>query len=443
LIFGFGKKRDEEDDEDESEEVDYVQFQGAVNGKEANLAANGRLVQAGLVPSKEIVTDALLRRAEQVRIEPKGDRALVQLSVDGVPYAGARLSKQQGHAVTQMLKLLSGLDIQQRKKPQSGGIRAELEGAKYELRVVSTPIADGVERVVVRIRNLDKMPKSAEEVGFSPEMKEKVRELTGERKGIILVCGPAASGVSTTTFAVLRSVDAYQYTVYIIGDRQGWDLPNVNDFERSEQDEMDTVLDRAIRSEADVIYVDPLRDAENARLLLKFQPRTAFVCEFAALDAVQGILQLGKLVGDNKAVAEGVSASLSQRLIRTLCKDCKLAYRPNPKLLAKIGLPPETKTLYRAPPVGQPQEPVARGEEPSEPCATCGGTGYIGRTAMFELIQMTESVRKLVAAGVSPQEIKTQARKEKMTSLQQEGLRLVVEGKTSLEELQRVFQVKK
>ena len=155
MIFGFGKKNDEPEDDEDEEEIDYVLFQGALNGREANLGANARLAQAGLIPTKEIITDALLRRADQLRIEPKGDRALTQLSIDGIAYPGSRLSKQQGHAVTQMMKLLSGLDIQLRQKPQSGGIRAELQGTKYELRVTSTPVAQGAERLTVKIRNLD------------------------------------------------------------------------------------------------------------------------------------------------------------------------------------------------------------------------------------------------------------------------------------------------
>jgi type IV pilus assembly protein PilB len=441
VIFGFGKKRDEREDEEEEEEVDYVQFQGAVSGKEANLGANARLAQAGLIPTKEIITDAILRRADQIRIEPKGDRALTQLSIDGIVYPGSRLSKQQGHAVTQMMKLLAGLDIQLRQKLQSGGVRAELQGTKYVLWVTSTPVAQGAERLSVKIRNLDRAPKTAEEVGFSKEMKEKIRELTAEKKGIILICGTPGSGVSTTTFGVLRSVDAYQYTIYTVGDRQGWELPNVTPFERNEGEELDSVLDRALRAEADVIYVDPLRDVETARVILKRQPDAAFIAEFSAPDAINGVLQFAKLVG-NKQAAEGLRTVISQRLIRTLCAKCKLAYRPNPKMLAKIGLPPETKSLYRAA-AQQDQQPELPDGTVPEPCEICGGSGYFGRTAMFELLELTEPVRKLVASGASPQDIKAQARKDHMITLQQEGLKLVVAGKTSLEELQRLFQPKK
>ena len=448
MIFGFGKNKNKQhegsDDEiDDVEDVDFVLFQGAINGKEANLNANARLAQAGLIPAKEIITDAISRRCEQLRIEPKGERAVVQLMIDGVAHSGGRLSKPQGHAITQMMKLLSGLDVQQRQRSQSGGLRAELAGTKFVLQVQTTPLQSGGERLAVKIRNLALAPQSPEDVGFSPELKDRVRELTSERRGIFLVCGGPGSGVSTTTFGVLRCLDAYQYTVFTVGDTQGWELPNLTLGDRNDGENIDAFFERLIRSEADIIYVDPPRNAETARLLLKLQSRTTFVTEFPAPDAINGILQFAKLAGDDRAASEGLVAAMSQRLIRTLCKDCRLAYRPNPKILAKIGLPPETKTLYRAPVAAQadPEKPGEAVE--SVPCDTCGGTGYLGRTAMFELVEMTDAIRELVAAGKGAAELKAVSRKENKITLQQEGLKLVIEGKTSLEELQRVFQPKK
>ncbi len=448
MIFGFGKKKnqDVEDDDEEGvgEDVDFVLFQGALNGKEANLNANARLAQAGLIPAKEIITDAISRRCEQLRIEPKGERAVVQMMIDGVAHSGGRLSKPQGHAITQMMKLLAGLDVQQRQRSQAGGLRAELGGTKFVLQVQTAPLQTGGERLIVKIRNLALAPKTPEEVGFSRELKDRIRELTSERKGIFLVCGGPGSGVSTTMLGVLRSLDAYQFTVFTVGDTQGWELPNLTVPDRTEGEPLSTLFEKLIRSEADIIYVDPPRNAESAKLLLKFQNRTCFVAEFPAPDAINGIVQFANVAGDNRAAADGLVGTMSQRLIRTLCKDCRLAYRPNPKILAKIGLPPETKTLYRAPTAPPPGE----GDKDSDPagvpdCDTCGGTGYFGRTAMFELIEMTEGMRELVAAGKGAAELKAFSRKDNKQTLQQEGLRLVVEGKTSLEELQRAFQPRK
>ncbi len=197
---------------------------------------------------------------------------------------------------------------------------------------------------------------------------------------------------------MIRSVDAYQYTIYLLGDNQGWDIPNVNTFTGNEGDSFETLIDRAIRSEADVLYIDPLRDAETARVVLKLQPNCCFISEFLAPDAIGGVAQFAKLVGNSHA-AEGLRAVVSQRLLRLLCDRCKLAYRPNPKMLAKIGLPPETKSLYRPP--SRRDKPVEQeaDAEPVEVCEACGGSGYLGRSAIFELAEMTEELRKLVTAG--------------------------------------------
>src|ERR1700733_3373371 len=246
-------------------------FQGALNGKEANLNANARLAQAGLIPAKEIVTDAIGRRCEQLRIEPKGERAVVQLTIDGVAHAGGRLSKPQGHAITQMMKLLAGLDVQQRQKSQSGGLRAELGGTKFILHVQTTPLQTGGERLVVKIRNMALAPKSPEDVGFSKQLRDRIRELTSEKHGVFLVCGGPGSGVSTTMFGVLRSLDPYVNTIFTVGDTQGWDLPNLTVPDHIEGEETDALFERLIRSEADILFVDPPKSPESIRVLMKFQ----------------------------------------------------------------------------------------------------------------------------------------------------------------------------
>lgn len=427
------------EEEGQEEELEQVLFQGALSGKEANLAANARLVEAGLPTAKKLVSDALNRRAHVLRIDPKGQASAVIMVVDGVPYPGGRLSKQQGLAVTQMLKLLAGLETKQRTKPQSGGIKAEYLETPYELRVASTPVKGGEERLDVRVRNLNEKLGKPEDLGFTDELKAKIREFGAKKQGVLLVCGPPYSGTTTTTYVVLRTIDAYIYQIFNIADVGDRDLFGVTQFEVRPEEDLETTIQRMIRSEADVIFLDPIRDAETAKVMFSKQDQTTFLSEFTAKDAAQGVLQLIAWLGDPKQVAEGLRAIISQKLIRRLCEECKEAYRPNPKLIAKVGLPPETKTLYR-PPKPKPPTPD-QPEEEVEPCRKCGGIGYFGRMAMFELLEMTDAMKKLVAAGPKkPAEIKALARKEKMLTRQRDGLRLVIEGKTSLEELQRIFK---
>jgi type II secretory ATPase GspE/PulE/Tfp pilus assembly ATPase PilB-like protein len=431
VAFRFGRGDDEP--EDEGEEIEYVLFQGPLNGVEINLQKNARLAEAGLVPAKELITDALLRRADRIRLEPKGNRAVVTLYVDGIAYPGGRMPRPQGLAVTQMIKMLAGLDVRERTKKQSGGLKAELQDTPYELRVEAAPLGEGAERLTVTCRNLKEHLESPEELGFTENMKALIRKKTAARKGLILVCGPPYSGVTTTTYAVIRTVDAYIYTVFSLADTAGRELNNVADFEPNPGDDLERTLVRLSRMDADVVLVDPLRDLETVKTLFDFQEKMCFISEFAAKDSAHGLLQLVKWMGAPQPVADGVLLIIHPRLIRTLCQDCKEAYRPNPRLVAKVGLPPETRVLYR-PPRPDPEDPEY------EPCETCGETGYIGRAGMFEVLVMTPELKELLATNPAPPAIKQLARKQGMQTLQGEGLRLVAEGKTSLEELQRAFR---
>lgn len=438
MIFGMFKKsggggRDDDDDE----EIELVSFLGALNGKSADLAANARLAQAGLIPAKELVTDAITRRAEMVRVEPKGERASVTMIVDGVAYAGSRLSKQQALAITGMLKLLGGMDAKLRGRAQSGGLKADLEGVPYEVLIDVTPLPEGAERLVVRLRNLKVKLDTPDDLAYSQFVKTKIRELTSRRRGLLLVVGPPNSGTTTTLFGVLRGIDVYLFSIFSIANLGTRDVYNINKFEVNESDDLEASLMRMKRAEADVVLVDPLKDAETAKTLLEAAEDVCLLTEMAAKDSVAAVMQLIQWTGNPALVAKGLDGVFSQKLIRLLCTDCREAFRPNPKLLEKVGLPPETKVLYRK---GEPAVDEKTGEE-DPPCEKCNGVGYYGRVAMIELLTPSDELRKLISTGnATAEQIRAQARNDGMLTFQKDGLRLVAEGKTSLEELQRVFK---
>ena len=439
MIFGFGKKRaveDDDDDDDEEEEVDLVNFQGATNGKSADLAANARLVQAALLPTREMVTEALERRAEVLRLDVKGEKGQVALSVDGMPYAGSRMSKQQAVAVTQMMKVLSGLDAKLKGKHQIGGVKAEFQEVKYELTTDVAPQPDGSERLTIRIRNMKHKLDTPQDLGFSDATRAQIRELTSRRHGLIIVAGPTGSGVTTTLFAVVRGIDVYLYSIYTMMEPGTRELINVKVFQPNEGDDIETTIMRMMREEADVVVAKPIRDGDTTKQLLNLADRICIMGEVTAKDAASGICQIAEWSEDRQKASEVIDAAYSQKLIRLLCTSCREAFRPNPKLLEKVGLPPETKTLYRK---GEPLVDEKTGEE-DPPCEKCNGTGYFGRMAMLEVIIVSDAIRKMIAEGATADQIKATARSEGCLTFHKDGLRLVAEGKTSLEELQRVFK---
>jgi len=428
VVFGFFKKKDDVKEEDV--EVEPVSFLGPLNGNEVNLKANARLVEAGLMRAKDLITDALARRADTIRVEPKGPQAVIQLLIDGIPYPGGKLAKAEGLAITQMVKLLAGLDVKERKKPQSGGIKAEFDSTPYQLGVSSVPVADG-ERLVIRATNLKIKLETPTELGMGDDLRTKLRDLCAGT-GLLLAAGPPGSGTTTTAFALLRNVDAYIFTIFTIGDTQGRKLHHITEFETNEGDDLATTITRATRREANVIFCDPVKDAETVKGMLSKAGEVMLLAEMTAKDTPSALLQLLAWAGNGQAVGEGLKGIVSQKLIRLLCNECRQAYRPKADFLKKIGLPEDIPALYRKP--AESPDPNA------EPCEKCGGVGYYGRTAMFEYLEITDGMKELLGGQPDANAIRAQMKKDKMVTLQHDGLRLVAEGKTSLEELQRVFK---
>ena len=429
MVFGFFGKKNEEEEEQE-EEIDPISFLGPTSGVEVNLKANGRLVEAGLMRAKDLVTDALSRRADTLRLEPKGPQAVVTILVDGMPFPGGKMAKAEGNAITQMLKLLAGLDIKERKKTQAGGIKAEFDSKAYTLSVKSVPIADG-ERLIVRMQDSKIKLDTPAELGMGEAMRVKLRDLCAS-PGVLLTTGPSGSGTTTTLYALVRNVDAYIFTIFTIGDTEGRKLQQITPMEVDPNDDLATTITRATRKEANVILCDAIKDADTAKAIISKAEDVMLLSEIAGKDTPAALLQLLEWVGDAKKVAAGLKGIVTQKLIRILCSECRLAFKPKPDFLRKLGLPEDTPALYRKPPEQQ--------EGGMDQCEMCGSMGYFGRTGMFEFLEMTDGLRELLAGKPDAAAIRSQMKKDKMTTLQQDGLRLVAEGRTSLEELQRVFK---
>ncbi len=434
MVFGR-RRKDEEEQDDDDQEVELVLFKGALNGVEANLKANAKLVRAGLIPAKEVLSDAIARRAHEVVIEPRGGRALVRYMIDGIAYPGGALPAKRALAIVQVLKLLAGLDINERSQPQSGGIRAEFEEQSYFLLLDSIPLKPGIERLRVRIENEKKIILKPQDAGFSDELRKAIREMTTHQRGILLVCGPPGSGTTTTAYATLHTVDSYLYTVFSLAKPTYRELINVAEFQGEEEHDLKTTVDRILRKEANVIFLDPVEDPETAQLIFDYQEKVAFIAEFPGATPTEALQKLISWVGADK-VATGLSGIITQKLIRKLCDDCKEAYRPNPRLLQKLNLPPETKVLYREP---RPDEEDPEAPTVEELCEPCGGSPYHGRTGMFELLRVTDGMKEVILEGADPAAVKEQMKADDALTIQKDGLRHVLAGRTSLEELQRTL----
>lgn len=422
--------------EQEQPDVEQVLFQGPMFDRECNLKANAKLIQAALVSVKQMISDALSRRAHTILLEPREGRVAIRFVIDGVPYPAAAVPGQKGVAMVQMIKLLAGLDINDRRTAQSGGIRAEYEKIPYQLMVESAPVGGKAEKLRIKVDNRKVVRQKPQEIGFPDYLKAKIRQYTEHRSGVILVCGPTDSGVTTLATVMVHSVDPYLFSVYSFADTKGRELINVTHFKPEPGHDLEISFDRILRREADVIYMDPLTVPQDAQTIFQYADRLSFIAEIPANTPAEAIRKLIEWVGVDDVI-KGLRCVVTQKLIRKLCDDCKQAFRPNPTLLKKLGLPPETSVLYRAPLPPPPDDPKAQSIE--ELCADCDGVPYYGRVAAFEMLEMTDTMKEVIANGASPEAIRKQMLADGQTTLQKDAIRLVAEGKTSLEEIQRTF----
>ncbi|QDU79827.1 Type II secretion system protein E [Polystyrenella longa] len=446
MIFRRKKKVDDDHEDDdllddefdeEEEELETVLFQGATEGREVDLSANTGLVRAALMPVKELISDAIDRRSERLVIEPRKGGSIVRLDIDGVGFAGDRYPGKQALGVTQMIKVLAGLDSKVRSKKQSGGIKAQFMGVPYRLSVESVPTQLGAERVIVKIRNMKDRLESTAQLGFTDEMREQIRKMTSDNNGIFLVCGPPGSGVTRTLHGSILCVDLYLKTIFNLQKGLNLeDVPGLSKYDYQDELGFEENIVRAHRKEADGAIVDAVDTPEKAMNYIKSCHKMTFFTELSAPTAAHGLKKMVELVGDPKLVAENVKGILCPKLIRKLRDDIKEAYRPNPKLVHQLGLPPETNILYRPPtaPVNEDDDD----DEEDEPLYE--GLPYEGRTAIYELIEMTDEIKSLLISGADAKQISQKAKSLGMLNHQQGAMNLVARGVTSLEEVRRVFK---
>ena len=435
----MGRHRDDDydDDEDDSEEeIEYVLFQGAVNGKEANLEDNRKLAAAGLRPAKELVSEALAIRCDSFKLEPNGPRCVAAFSVDGIRRPGPRFPKKLGNAIVQMLKLLSGLDPNVRDKPQRGAIKAEYREVKFEITIKSIPGKDG-ESLSVIFRPTKIKRATPDDIGIPERITKKMRGQAAENNGIFLVVGPPESGLTTTALCSMRSIDSYRFECFILGDMGTREILNVPVFEPDPEHSLDETMERILRNDGKVIFFTNLTDPEVAKTMCRWADKVCIVAEMSAPDAPRGLAKFAEMVDDPSAVAESLKGVVSSRLIRKLCPKCREAFRPTGRLLAQLGLPEDTVTLYRA---FVPDEYEDEEDEEPDVCRACEGVGFRARAAVFELVEITDGMKEVITEGCDPGAIKAKVRDEKQLTMQQDALRLVAEGTTGLEELQRAFR---
>jgi type IV pilus assembly protein PilB len=378
-----------------------------------------------------IIMQAAGDGASDIHFEPQEESLVVRVRVDGVLTEAQRIPKRMANGVTTRLKVLSKLDIAERRKPQDGRIslNARSVGRLLDIRVAVLPTVDG-EKVVMRLIDKSRKTPTLESLGLSEAMRQKINEIIRKPTGALLVTGPTGSGKSTTLYASMAEINRPEINIITVEDPVEYRLPGINQVQINNRAGLSfsAALRTILRSDPDVIMVGEIRDAETAKISIESALTGHFV--FSTLhtnDAPGAVIRLTEMGVEPFLVGSAVSAVLAQRLARKLCTNCCEMYVPLPEELAAARITPEVAAqregmvLYRK--VG---------------CPRCNRTGYRGRIGIFQLLVMNDELEKLASAGAGRDEIEREAMANGMRSLWDDGIAKVSAGLTSLEELARV-----
>lgn len=385
----------------------------------------------------DVLTDAMWRRASTVMFAPKGDSYEVTYHIDGAATKQPAVAREQMEYLIHFLKELAALDANEKRKPQKGRFRTRHKNQNVDWEVMTAGSTAGEQ---VRLKQVSKEHDlRINELGLAPDQQEHFDSFTQLQQGVFLIAGPRKSGITTTLYALLRSHDAFLNNINTIEKQPATQLLNITQNTFALTDTGTTTyakkLQAIVRMGPDVVGIGECEDADTAKVASAAAKDGKIV--YVVLNADNVLQALGKwikMVGDKKLIAQTLIGVSNQRMMRTLCEECKQGYAPNKEVLKKFNLPAEkAKVLYR------PGKEVYDKKGKPSVCEACQGTGYIGRTAVFEMIVLNDELRAAIRQVKQLPELGMQFRRAKMLYLQEQALRKVIIGKTSINEMLRVL----
>ena len=383
--------------------------------------------------TQNLLYDMLFMRASEADITPFGQQGRVRFVIDGVVNEREAMEVTDVERVIQYLKPIAGMSVEERRRPQQGKISVDLAEKPIDM-MLTTAGTTGGQRIQFKIVQ-EFVQTNIELLGLSSETLQRVREIT-KTPGLLIVSGGHGSGVTSTLYSVLRDQDAYVKQLVTLESKPIVDMENMTQTAYGEPSNLATSLASALRRDPDFVMIDECQDPKAAQSIAEAALSKSCILGISANDSLTALARWVKLVGSTTEATEGLRGILCQILLRKLCTTCREAYRPDPKFLAKANLPAQKIEAFYRP----PSQPLM--DEKGRPyiCPTCHGNGYFGRTGVFELMEITDEVRQLLRAKAPASQIQSACRKNKMLYLQEQALRKVIEGVTSIQEVIRVTQ---
>ncbi len=370
-----------------------------------------------------LLSQAVRDNASDIHIEPFETRSVVRFRVDGTLKDVVEPHRALHAALVSRIKVMAELDIAEKRMPQDGRIALRLAGRPVDVRVSTLPTAHG-ERVVLRLLDKEAGRLNLAKLGMSPTTLAAIQNLVAQPHGILLVTGPTGSGKTTTLYAALSCVDASVTNVMTVEDPVEYDLDGISQTQVNPRIEMDfaRALRAILRQDPDVIMIGEIRDLETAQIAVQSSLTGHLVlATLHTNDSVSAVTRLTDMGVEPFLLSSSLIGVLAQRLVRRLCPSCKEAYTPDAAELSVLNKAGKPALLYR--PVG---------------CVACSQTGYRGRTGIYELLSVDDTLRSKIHTRDSEQNLRHYAQQQGMLNLRDDALRWVISGDTSLEEVIRV-----
>ncbi|HVG35138.1 MAG TPA: type IV-A pilus assembly ATPase PilB [Pyrinomonadaceae bacterium] len=376
-----------------------------------------------------LLVDALRRGASDIHIEPYEKELRIRFRIDGVLYDVMHPPLKMRDALISRLKIMSKLDISEKRLPQDGRIKIKVKvdarSRELDFRVSTLPTLFG-EKVVLRLLDKENLMLDMTKLGFEPQSLEKFQRNIARPYGMVLVTGPTGSGKTNTLYSALQSLNTTQTNIMTAEDPVEFNLQGVNQVQMKEQIGLNfaAALRSFLRQDPNIILVGEIRDFETAEIAIKAALTGHLVLStLHTNDAPSTISRLMNMGIEPFLVATSVNLIQAQRLIRRVCKDCKKEHQTPAEAMIEVGFTPdEARNLktYKG-----------RG------CQSCNGTGYKGRVGLYEVMEVTDEIRELILIGASALELRKRAIEDGMITLRESGLHKIRAGITTLEEVVR------
>ncbi len=409
--------------EEEMSDADSIYADSISSSLEAEMAADDAAV-VQLVNS--ILIEAIETDASDVHIEPQKERLLVRFRIHGILKEVKSLPKKAAAAVISRIKVASGMDIAERRRPQDGRMKLKVGSQEVDMRVNSLAVQFG-EKICIRLLKPNATSGGLEKLGLTPDEVKRINKMIKAPNGIILVTGPTGSGKTTTLYSCLREINTPERNISTVEDPVEYPLAGVNQTQVSHKAGLTFALclRALLRQDPDVIMVGEIRDEETLEAAIHAALTGHLVFSTLHTNSTsKTITRLLEMGAPPYLVSSAVIGILAQRLVRRVCSKCKVAYPATPEELATLG-------------ITDPDKPVMLHK--GEGCERCNNTGYEGRVGLYEIMNMTREVGELIENRASTYHIQDAAVKDGMFTLAMDGKRKILAGLTTVEEVTRVL----